>query len=126
MHILATKTLTAFISSTERTSDQRLILRNTRNRFSAVVHIQDETAEVVKILKEKNHKALPIFLQKLESHVFIDLICKKLVEEGIIPITIHDSVIVQKKHEDILLKSMIENYQDEMGVNYWDVVIEVK
>jgi hypothetical protein len=47
-------------------------------------------------LKKKDNRWLPIFLQKLESYIFIDCIARKLVEVGIVPLTIHDSIIVEK------------------------------
>jgi hypothetical protein len=47
-------------------------------------------------LKNKENRLLPIFLQKLESYIFIDCIARKLVEVGIVPLTIHDSIIVEK------------------------------
>jgi hypothetical protein len=61
-------------------------------------------AEIVKILKEGKfnsgkYKKLPILLQKIESYNFIDCIAKELVNAGIVPITIHDSVIVERVHE---------------------------
>lgn len=56
--------------------------------------------ESVKALKEKEHSGLAIFLQKLESYVFIDCIAKKLVEAGIVPLTIHDSFLIESKHKD--------------------------
>jgi hypothetical protein len=56
-------------------------------------------AEMVMILKDKDHKTLPILLQKIESYIFIDCIAKELVNAGIVPITIHDSVIIERYHE---------------------------
>lgn len=49
----------------------------------------------VKALKSKDNVLLPVFLQKIESYIFIDCIAKKLVNEGIVPLTIHDSLIVK-------------------------------
>ncbi|WP_347923360.1 hypothetical protein [Pontimicrobium sp. SW4] len=54
--------------------------------------------EIVKILKNKNHRNLSIYLQTIESYIFIDCISKRLVENGIIPLTIHDSVIIKSVH----------------------------
>lgn len=68
----------------------------------------------MKILKSKNNAILPIFLQKLESYVFIDCIAKELVNNGIIPFTIHDSVIIKKEYEqkaiDIINKIFIDSF----------------
>jgi len=53
--------------------------------------------EIIIILKGKNHKALSIEMQKIESYIFIDEISKRLCENGITPLTIHDSIIVEKE-----------------------------
>ncbi len=71
--------------------------------------------EVVKILKEKKHNILPIFLQKLESYLFIDCIAKELINEGIIPYTIHDSVIVKKKDEAKTIEIMNRVFMSQIG-----------
>ncbi len=47
-------------------------------------------------LKKKDHTRLSILLQRIESKVFIDIICPDLVSKGIVPLTIHDSIIVRK------------------------------
>ena len=49
-------------------------------------------------LKEKSNSVLPILLQKIESYIFIDCIAKELVENNIIPLTIHDSVIIKREN----------------------------
>lgn len=71
-------------------------------------------AEVIKILKDKNHKVLPIFLTKMESYIFIDCISKKLVSAGIVPLTIHDSIIVETIHTtkamEIIKNVFIEHF----------------
>jgi hypothetical protein len=54
--------------------------------------------KMVYSLKEKDHAKLAILLQQIESKVFIDIICPELAESGIIPLTIHDSIIVERKH----------------------------
>jgi hypothetical protein len=48
------------------------------------------------ILKDDVHSDLAIALQELESFIFIDVIAKELCENGIIPLTIHDSFIIPK------------------------------
>ena len=49
-------------------------------------------------LKEKSNSVLPILLQKIESYIFIDCISKELVRNNIIPLTIHDSVIIKREN----------------------------
>jgi len=52
---------------------------------------------LVKELKRKDYSALPIAMQCLESEIFIDTISQKLVSAGIIPITVHDAIIVREQ-----------------------------
>jgi hypothetical protein len=56
-----------------------------------------------------------IHLQKVESKIFIDKICKALVTEDIIPLTIHDGLIVPKESRDITLEIMKEILFNEIG-----------
>lgn len=72
--------------------------------------------EVVKILKTKDHRKLPIYLQRLESYLFIDCIAKELVDNGIIPFTIHDSVIVKKEHQEKTIEIMNGVFIIQLGV----------
>jgi len=72
--------------------------------------------EIITQLKKKDHRNLPIFLQRVESYLFIDCITKELVKNGILPITIHDSVLIQRKDTAIAL-SIIQNVFDrEIGI----------
>lgn len=72
--------------------------------------------EVVKILKAKDHRTLPIYLQQLESYLFIDCIAKELVENGIVPFTIHDSVIVKEEHQEKTIEIMNGVFLKQIGV----------
>ncbi len=47
--------------------------------------------------KSRDHTQLAILLQTLESFVFIDIVSALLFENGITPLTVHDSVIVEYK-----------------------------
>ena len=71
--------------------------------------------EVARLLKAKDHRTLPIYLQKLESYLFIDCIAKGLINEGIIPYTIHDSVIVKKKDEAKTIEIMNRVFMSQIG-----------
>jgi hypothetical protein len=73
-------------------------------------------AEVVKILKTKDHRTLPIYLQQLESYLFIDCIAKELVVNGIIPFTIHDSVIVKVGQLDRAVEIMNKIFNQQLGI----------
>lgn len=72
--------------------------------------------EVVKNLKTKDHRTLPIFLQRLESYLFIDCISKELVNIGIIPLTIHDSVIVKAEHQEKTIEIINRVFIEQLGV----------
>ena len=72
--------------------------------------------EAVRILKDKSHKILPIYLQQLESYLFIDRISKELVDHGIIPLTIHDSVIVNASDQEETINLMEKVFKEELGV----------
>ncbi len=72
--------------------------------------------EVIKALKVKDHRTLPIYLQSLESYLFIDCIAKKLVDNGIVPFTIHDSVIVKTKDRVKTIEIMNDVFVKEIGV----------
>lgn len=70
--------------------------------------------ELIKILKDKQHNKLAIYLQKLESNLFIDNIAKRLVENGIIPLTIHDSIIIPKEQQEKALNIVKSVFKDEI------------
>ena len=54
------------------------------------------------------HKKLAKILQRMESFIFIDVIAKDLFEQGIIPFTKHDSLIVEKNNA-VVAKQVMEN-----------------
>jgi len=64
-------------------------------------------------LKSKDHTKLPVYLQGMESHVFIDCIAKELVNIGIVPRTIHDSVIVKKSDLDSALNIIYDVFREQ-------------
>jgi len=70
--------------------------------------------DAIKILKLKNNILLPIYLQKIESYIFIDCIAKELVTADIIPITVHDSIMVKEEHKqhtiEIINRVFMENF----------------
>jgi hypothetical protein len=72
--------------------------------------------EAVKVLKAKDHKLLPIYLQRIESHLFIDYIAKELVENGIVPFTIHDSVIVKAEDQEKTMEIIKGVFNEQLGV----------
>jgi hypothetical protein len=73
-------------------------------------------AEVIKLLKEKKHNKLSIYLQKMESYIFIDMIAPALVEAGIVPQTIHDSVMVERQHEQQAIEIIKQVFMQQFGI----------
>lgn len=70
---------------------------------------------IIKTLKEGKHNRLALCLQMIESEIFIQRICKRLVDAGIVPLTIHDSVIVKSSDKDKTLQIMSEVYSETLG-----------
>jgi len=67
-------------------------------------------------LKQKDHSKLAIYLQRLESYIFIDCIAKELVESGIVPLTIHDSVLVDSHYKDRAMEIIKNTFLKQLGV----------
>jgi hypothetical protein len=70
---------------------------------------------IIQEVKKTNHANFAIELQKIESNVFIDKICKVLVGEGIIPYTIHDGLFVPKASTDRTKEIMLEELKKVIG-----------
>ena len=71
---------------------------------------------VIKALKHKDHTKLAVFLQRIEARIFIDIICPELIDRGIIPLTIHDSIIVEADQEEIALKVIRKVFKELFDV----------
>ncbi|WP_418637593.1 hypothetical protein, partial [Winogradskyella sp.] len=74
-----------------------------------------EINSLMEKLKKKCHKDFAIKLQRIESKIFIDEICKTLVEKDIIPYSIHDGVLVPKEYEAKTYHIMIETLKKHLG-----------
>ncbi len=91
-----------FFSSNEINNSKKELLRKI---FPTVI-------DWVEDYKSKNnHKTFCIELQRLESNFFIDNIYELLKTLGYICFTKHDSIIVESKHKDEVIKLI----KDEMG-----------
>jgi hypothetical protein len=55
-----------------------------------------------------------VWLQNLDSHI-MNAILMKLMEQGILGLSVYDSVIVEEQHRDILYETMIKEYEAMMG-----------
>jgi hypothetical protein len=72
-----------------------------KDQFASVYPI---IYKIIKILKSKNHSKLSVFLQRVEARIFIDMLCLILVNLGIVPLTIHDSILVPAEQKDQALQ----------------------
>ncbi len=75
-----------------------------------------ELAEIITNLKTKSNKHLPVMLQQIESYIFIDCIAEKLVQCGIVPLTIHDSIIVEENEQEKALEIVKQSFLESFGI----------
>lgn len=71
--------------------------------------------DIIFKLKRERHNKLALCLQRIESEIFINRICKKLVQEGIVPVTIHDSVIVLSSDKQKAIDIISSVYNEFLG-----------
>ncbi len=72
-------------------------------------------SKIIKDLKKQNHAKFAIELQRIESRIFIDEICKQLVAMDIIPYTLHDGLLVPKINESTVYQVMCNVLEDNLG-----------
>lgn len=70
--------------------------RRQKNKFAKRF---PEIMKIIEKKKETDHAKFAIGLQKIESEIFIDEICKELVEKNIMAYTLHDGLLVPKEKE---------------------------
>ena len=73
--------------------------------------------KIISTLKENKYQKFSIFLQKKESNMFIDIICKELIQNNIIPLTIHDSIIVKKEEQEKTLEIIKTVFYNNSKIN---------
>ena len=69
--------------------------------------------EYITKIKLTHHNLFAIALQKIESKIFIDKIATKLIKKGIIPLTIHDGLVVNKDEKDqtmAIMEQVLTNF----------------
>ncbi|REE25647.1 hypothetical protein DFQ09_102238 [Winogradskyella pacifica] len=74
-----------------------------------------EIYSIIESYKKDNHADFAILLQKTESGIFIDEICKELVNIDIIPYTLHDGLLVPKENEQATLEVMQTVLKKHLG-----------
>lgn len=70
---------------------------------------------IIAEIKKENYANFAIALQKIESRIFIDEICKELVSQDIVPYTMHDGLLVPNEHKEKTLKIMQTILKDSLG-----------
>jgi hypothetical protein len=71
---------------------------------------------IIENIKKADYAQFAIALQKIESEIFIDEICKDLVKEGIVPYTMHDGFLVPKEHKDKTFDIMAAVLRKHLGL----------
>lgn len=74
-----------------------------------------EIYKIIESIKSSDYKNFAVSLQKLESEIFIDKICKELVDVDILPFTVHDALIVRKSDQDKTLQIMEDVFLEYLG-----------
>ncbi|MDT0554494.1 hypothetical protein [Patiriisocius hiemis] len=74
-----------------------------------------EIYAVIELQKQVDYTKFSIGLQKIESQIFIDVICKRLVESDILPLSIHDGVLVDKNDTEKTYQIMTDALSEYIG-----------
>jgi len=91
--------------------------------------LRDEYPQVmgfVEWMKKDDHGDLGRHLMKMESSIMIDGVAKKLIEQGIPVLTIHDCIVIPKEftlHGDTLIK---EEFRDQIGLGVSTTIEQVR
>lgn len=81
-------------------------------------HLFPSVYELFSGIKKGNRANLPILLQRIESHLILNVICKRIAKEyPKVPIfTIHDSIATTKENESIIQSIMEEELTKAIGI----------
>ena len=74
-----------------------------------------EIHQIIKQEKITDYRNFSIGLQKVESKIFIDEICKELVAQNILPFSIHDGVMVAKEQTEKTYNIMVNVLKKYIG-----------
>ncbi|AZQ44856.1 hypothetical protein [Nonlabens ponticola] len=91
-----------------KNNECRRLKNKFRNSFPEVYSIIEQQ-------KKDNYTKFSIGLQKIESQIFIDVICKRLVENDILPLSIHDGVLVDRNYTEKTYKIMTDALCEYIG-----------
>jgi hypothetical protein len=72
---------------------------------------------LLKEVKKHDHAILPVLLQCLESHLFLDVVARRLRDETEIEFaTLHDSIITTEENVVMVERIILEAFASEFGV----------
>lgn len=71
---------------------------------------------LIKKLKKDDHTVLPVLLQCMESHVFLDVVARRLSELQIPFCTLHDSIITTEENITVARQVIMDAFAHEYGV----------
>jgi hypothetical protein len=74
-----------------------------------------ELIRVIEKEKKNYHADFSVGLQRIESNIFVDHICKELVEVGIMPYGMHDGILVPKEKEEETYQIMAKILKEHLG-----------
>jgi hypothetical protein len=80
---------------------------------------------LVKKIKKSDHKVLSVLLQCMESHVFLDVVARRLHELQIPFATVHDSIITTEENIKMVQEVITDSFIMEFGITpslkseYW-------
>jgi len=85
-----------------------------QRRENAVKALINRFREAHKPIERHFFSDVGVRLQNIDSHI-MNAILVRLMEQGVLGLSVYDSVIVQQRHEDLLRTVMIEEYRRVMG-----------
>lgn len=108
-------------------SDNKVANKPFYETIRAFAAIFPNVARLFKKLKAKDYKLLPKILQRIESHILLKIVCKRIAEERPdLPIfTIHDSIVTTSGNEDYVKQVILEELGEKVGLapnldmQYW-------
>lgn len=83
-----------------------------RKKKEIFIEIFPTVNKIIEKIKSTDYTELAVILQKIESYVFIDVISKRLCDLGIVPLTIHDCIIVDRKHEEQAFSVITDTFSE--------------
>ena len=68
---------------------------------------------IVGLKRDQGYKAVSMLLQRMESHIVIDCVCQRLIEEhpGLSFLTIHDSALVVASQGEMVRNLIVEEFE---------------